>query len=319
MAASGPAWWVKIADFGISKRFSERTECRTALALGSQFAAPELIQLIPDPVTTCADMWSVGCLVVWLVTSKNVFEDTGQYCKFALGNIDFSTQRKSLRMHLANDGMDFVSSTLCPAPEDRLNAQEALSHRWLQNLSTHIADTSSTFSDGSDSDDDAELQQNEILIKNGSSTQFSNKSENITLLATPVVEDDRVERFVAEVEARDTEREAREKEYLAQKRGERDKRFQNKLASLAAGERLADEAEAMRQERLRTEGPDLEAYQMFYALTNGKLILDRIREINLGDFTKRRASSPYMSVLRETSDRLGIVSHQRAKSDSFYR
>jgi serine/threonine protein kinase len=66
-----PDWWVKLADFGVSKRVrGENTAYHTSLI--GDYVAPEIFDLIDDEdlednftYTTAVDMWSLGCLSYW--------------------------------------------------------------------------------------------------------------------------------------------------------------------------------------------------------------------------------------------------------------
>ena len=58
-----PQWWLKVADFGLSKRHAEFTDIHTTLSGGSELPAPELTGLTGGiTMTSAVDMWFTGCI-----------------------------------------------------------------------------------------------------------------------------------------------------------------------------------------------------------------------------------------------------------------
>lgn len=102
---------MKIADFGISKRHSESTKLHTTLSGGgdSDFAAPEMLGLTDDTtVTDRVDMWSVGCLVSWLLSQDLPIRGVRAMCRFADGIAPLSLDKISAAT-TTKDSFDFVS------------------------------------------------------------------------------------------------------------------------------------------------------------------------------------------------------------------
>jgi len=68
---------VKLADFGVAARLSEEAggddALRLAVAGTPYWMAPEVIEL--TSVTPAADIWSVGCLAVELLTGQPPYFD----------------------------------------------------------------------------------------------------------------------------------------------------------------------------------------------------------------------------------------------------
>jgi len=157
MASLEPLW-VKIADFGVSKRV-KNTAARTQI-FSSGYTAPEMLGLVPPKfieqgLTAFAlDIWSLGALVHELLTSETPFlqpeldhlevdpetglsellperridyASLGNYC---VGEIDFPTQVLD-RVHQGNGAITFVKSLLIANPKDRPSATCALQHPWL--------------------------------------------------------------------------------------------------------------------------------------------------------------------------------------------
>lgn len=69
VARLGPAWWVKIGDFGICKRLGETTTCLRTIIGTERFMAPEIIdEENLEGYTNVVDIWAVGCLLYLLLT-----------------------------------------------------------------------------------------------------------------------------------------------------------------------------------------------------------------------------------------------------------
>lgn len=78
----GPYWWVKICDFGISKRIGAETALRTAIGT-TGFKAPELDHHYPGgkpessesgtTFTPAVDIWSLGAITHFMITFRSAF------------------------------------------------------------------------------------------------------------------------------------------------------------------------------------------------------------------------------------------------------
>lgn len=160
MASRDPLW-VKIADFGTSKRLTNtalRTICGTR-----GYVAPELLKILPrrpkmvelEEFTYALDMWSMGCLVHELLTSQTPFRqppqetnelfeiesgftttgsevDMGCFYDYCQGRTEFPTEPlRSARV--TQPGIDFVKRLLVADPDRRATATHALRDPWLEN------------------------------------------------------------------------------------------------------------------------------------------------------------------------------------------
>jgi len=94
----GPqTWWVKLADFGISKHFGSDANAANTTVLGTRdYMAPELqgaLPLPPPPQSTLAripsyplsDMWSLGAMVFRMLTGAAAFPTSRQLVRFCDG------------------------------------------------------------------------------------------------------------------------------------------------------------------------------------------------------------------------------------------
>ncbi|SMR55716.1 unnamed protein product [Zymoseptoria tritici ST99CH_1E4] len=140
VASLGPAWWVKVADFGISKRAAGGvTELRTAIGTIT-FMAPELHGLIDGDIsnketgyTNAVDIWSTGVIAWLLITGKPPFPNVGSLARYAkdgklhsLGVLD--------GLFISRTGQAFLKRCIAATPADRPHASDALDHSWLQHL-----------------------------------------------------------------------------------------------------------------------------------------------------------------------------------------
>jgi len=129
-------WWVKIGDFGISKRVvNEDTILRTCI--GTQlFLAPEVQGFVDydDELfayNNTVDMWSLGCVIYNISAGKVPFPSMQEVSKFCRKNSPFPEQ--PLYPRLTKMGIDFVRRLLVPQPAKRLSVKDALKDPWILN------------------------------------------------------------------------------------------------------------------------------------------------------------------------------------------
>ncbi|KAL2809259.1 armadillo-type protein [Aspergillus granulosus] len=127
------SWWVKIGDFGISKRVNHEL---TALytSIGTRlYMAPEVTgDLDTDEPTSkydnAVDIWSLGCVVYKVATQGVPFRAPRDLRRFCAGG---SFPEQPLLERIAADGVAFVKSLLVANPQNRLSAESALKVPWL--------------------------------------------------------------------------------------------------------------------------------------------------------------------------------------------
>lgn len=98
----GPDWWVKIADFGISKRATEGHTALQTLTGTPAFAAPE-IRLFHVPIdgvlsktyTDAVDVWSLGAIIYLMLTADCFFKDTRHLIQYVRGSLEFPSNQLS--------------------------------------------------------------------------------------------------------------------------------------------------------------------------------------------------------------------------------
>lgn len=180
VVAKSPNWWIKLGDFGVSKRvMNESTSMHTSIE--TDYTAPEITgHIMLEDESSCytnaVDMWSVGCLIHWLLT-KQLPLSRRELLQYCIGKVDFPTKHLESRhasrnvsrsscssQHLGPDfkehsnihceGADFwrmaqacvfIRALLSPQPQQRLTAAEALNHGWAQEpVSASIVEENAT-------------------------------------------------------------------------------------------------------------------------------------------------------------------------------
>jgi serine/threonine protein kinase len=126
-------WWVKIGDFGISKRAAMSTRIGT-----DEYTAPEVHGIVEANDQNAkydefVDMWSLGCVIYEIATSTRLFRSLGDVSKFCYEKVKFPEEALSAR--LSKTGVDFVEGLVVPNPRERLPLGSALETSWL---SSHV-------------------------------------------------------------------------------------------------------------------------------------------------------------------------------------
>ena len=138
-----PDWWIKIGDFGISKRNRDNETCWQTVIGTRDFMAPEVTQdLDEDEIesdddnpgyTVAVDIWSLGCVLYWLLTKENPFPTRKQFVGYCRKRQGFPTS--PLKSHDISDVCTaFINALLMPLPSTRPTARAALEDPWIQVL-----------------------------------------------------------------------------------------------------------------------------------------------------------------------------------------
>jgi len=127
-----PEWWVKLGDFGLTKKQTDGTIYRTHAGT-EKYMAPELYFYVPDlntetsQYTNAVDLWALGCIVYRIMTRSVPFPSL-----LLLRN--YSSCNKELLFEVASPMVEaegFVQELLAPHPAKRPTASAALGHSWL--------------------------------------------------------------------------------------------------------------------------------------------------------------------------------------------
>lgn len=150
---------VKIADFGLARVHNLKGERYTRQVMTLRYRAPE-IMLGVKTYNASVDMWSIGCMLAEMATSKTTFQGDCEidqlmkiFCILGTPTIqdwpgiqaaedwhtDFPNWPKPESLHhLAPEldplGVDLLSRLLEYNPATRITAEEALRHPWFQDV-----------------------------------------------------------------------------------------------------------------------------------------------------------------------------------------
>ncbi|KAG8833438.1 ATP binding [Serendipita sp. 400] len=120
---------IKISDFGISKKVEEGFPRANRMSMqGSVFwMAPEVVKQIP--YTSKADIWSVGCLVVEMLTAQHPFPDMTQMT--ILWKLGTGTLKPTIPSETSANATDFLQKTFELDHTARPSATDLINHAWL--------------------------------------------------------------------------------------------------------------------------------------------------------------------------------------------
>ncbi|KAK7428194.1 hypothetical protein QQZ08_005260 [Neonectria magnoliae] len=137
-----PNWWVKIADFGISKRAEEGNTALRTLIGTEGYLAPEVLGFVFDKAseasgstafsyTFAVDMWALGELTFRMITKASAFPNRQDIFNCVVRGYPFPLA--VLEAAGASDSCcDFVVKAMAGDPSKRMTAKEASTHDWIR-------------------------------------------------------------------------------------------------------------------------------------------------------------------------------------------
>jgi len=135
----GPNWWVKIADFGISKRATEELTALRTQAGTPAFAAPEVLGLTEsDSYTNAVDIWSLGVVAFLILTGETLFKNQRRLVQYVTGHFVFPVDIL-LANKVSEEGCKFVKDLMAPESKDRPGAEKSLQNPWLAGIIEPVA------------------------------------------------------------------------------------------------------------------------------------------------------------------------------------
>ncbi|KAL4932162.1 kinase-like domain-containing protein [Aspergillus undulatus] len=122
--------WVKIADFGVSKYTDGRTDLRSRVGT-PEYMAPELLfdSKRESSYSNAVDMWSLGCLLYYMLTKQLPFPELQQLNAFWRGDIPFP-ESCIIEKSVGRSCVAFIKLLMRPMPEDRPQASVDLLKQW---------------------------------------------------------------------------------------------------------------------------------------------------------------------------------------------
>ncbi|VDN05194.1 unnamed protein product [Thelazia callipaeda] len=169
---------IKIADFGLARSFNIPSRCYTHevvkfifyfVIVTLWYRAPEIL-LHAKFYSTAVDIWSAACIFAELITFEPLFHADSEisqlfqifkilgtpneqiwpgFTECAHYTSNFPKWKNCLLedylTRLDNDGLDLLAQMLLYAPEKRITAKAALSHRFLRDVPIHLEPVTSLF------------------------------------------------------------------------------------------------------------------------------------------------------------------------------
>ncbi|CAH0021318.1 unnamed protein product [Clonostachys rhizophaga] len=143
---SSPDWWVKISDFGISKRAEEEVTAFHTLVGTRGYLAPEILGFFsPEDTnahqsaqennmyTVSVDLWALGAITFRLLTNQDIFVNPPDVGRYVILKQPFPTS-PLLEKRISHTCINFIENIMARSPSDRLSAHQALTHAWLSEL-----------------------------------------------------------------------------------------------------------------------------------------------------------------------------------------
>ncbi|CAH0050694.1 unnamed protein product [Clonostachys solani] len=143
---SSPDWWVKISDFGISKRAEEEVTAFHTLVGTRGYLAPEILGLFsPEDTsnhqygqgnnmyTVSVDLWALGAITFRLLTNQDIFVNPPDVGRYVILKQPFPTF-PLLEKGIGDTCINFIENAMARSPANRLSAHQALNHAWLSEL-----------------------------------------------------------------------------------------------------------------------------------------------------------------------------------------
>jgi serine/threonine protein kinase len=133
-----PEWWVKLGDFGLSKRQTDDTVYRT-IAGTVNYMAPEVCLYMQSSntseYTNAVDIWALGCIVYRMMTQSVPFPDLLSLQNYVGGKLALSFDN----LPSMAEAQAFARELMNPDPDKRPSASLALERSWLAASERHLA------------------------------------------------------------------------------------------------------------------------------------------------------------------------------------
>ncbi|KAG9146267.1 hypothetical protein Leryth_007967 [Lithospermum erythrorhizon] len=123
-----PNGLIKLADFGASKHITGEV-CSLSFRGSPYWMAPEVITNEESGCNLAVDIWSLGCTMLEMATSKPPWSQYGRVAAiFKIGN---SEELPEVPKHLSDDAKDFIRQCLQRNPFQRPAATTLLQHPFV--------------------------------------------------------------------------------------------------------------------------------------------------------------------------------------------
>jgi serine/threonine protein kinase len=130
-------WWVKLADFGISKQLEAIATGNHTVCGTPGYLPPEIVKQAWGETNIlavdypAADMWALGIMTFRMMTGAAPFPSVSDVLKYADGSKLFPSFPLD-KKDIGSDGISWVRELLHPSTTARLASDRAISHDWIR-------------------------------------------------------------------------------------------------------------------------------------------------------------------------------------------
>ncbi|KAK7224307.1 hypothetical protein V2G26_012310 [Clonostachys chloroleuca] len=128
-----PSWWVKLADFGLTKRNEAMMPETTAIRGTPNYMPPELLGYNGNAKKAdqyAVDMWCLGQCVFRLFAGTPIFASPDHLFRYSYGYDSFP--ELPLQRHDASESLiAYIKQLVAVDPGKRLSSANALNHPWI--------------------------------------------------------------------------------------------------------------------------------------------------------------------------------------------
>lgn len=126
---------LKLIDFGLAQKFDDKKGKNIGKMVGTPYyVAPEAIE---GHSSMEGDLWSLGVMIIVLLSGSYPFPgNTPEEIRQSITDrIDLSVlESNSHWQQVTPEGKEFVKTLLQIDPKKRISVQEAIEHKWFQNV-----------------------------------------------------------------------------------------------------------------------------------------------------------------------------------------
>ncbi|KAM0430447.1 hypothetical protein ACHAPT_005794 [Fusarium lateritium] len=129
-------WWVKICDFGLSKRAEGIISSTTTVRGTPEFMPPEALGFSTGPGRTDAfmvDMWCLGETVFQALAGQPVFGMPAAVGRYLEGSLGFPVQVLH-NVNASTQATSFIMSLMSAWPRQRMTSEAAIRHPWMHDM-----------------------------------------------------------------------------------------------------------------------------------------------------------------------------------------
>lgn len=119
---------IKIADFGLSRIFSNDNKIMTSIVGTTYYMAPEVLRC---KYTEKCDIWSLGCILFIMLSGRPPFHSKNEEDLIKKIKAKSYTFNYPEFQNISKEAKDLITKMLCDE-DKRLSAQEVLNHNWFK-------------------------------------------------------------------------------------------------------------------------------------------------------------------------------------------